>query len=80
MFYFEMVKCYGGVILLDKVFIMEDNWEIFCLFEKECYDFILEDFKKVIEMLFVLYGLREKGWVIKGVVYVLKLRVELYDK
>ena len=80
MFYFEMVKRYGGVILLDKVLTMEDNWEIPRSSEKECYDFILEDLKKATEMLPASYGSREKGRATKGAAYALKSRVELYDK
>ncbi|MCY6345074.1 MULTISPECIES: RagB/SusD family nutrient uptake outer membrane protein [Bacteroides] len=80
MFYFEMVKRYGGVILLDKVLTMEDNWEIPRSSEKECYDFILDDLKKATEMLPASYGSREKGHATKGAAYALKSRVELYDK
>lgn len=75
-----MVKRYGGVILLDKVLTMEDNWEIPRSSEKECYDFILEDLKKATEMLPASYGSREKGRATKGAAYALKSRVELYDK
>lgn len=72
MFYFEMVKRYGGVILLDKVLTMEDNWEIPRSSEKECYDFILEDLKKATEMLPASYGSREKGRATKGAALALK--------
>ena len=43
MFYFDLVKRYGGVVLVDKVLTMDDNWKIPRSSEEESYDFILKD-------------------------------------
>ena len=80
MFYFDLVKRYGGVVLLDKVLTMEDNWEIPRSSEKESYDFIIADLNKAIELLPNTWSGKDKGRATKGAALALKSRAELYDK
>lgn len=79
-FYFELVKRYGGVVLLDKVLTMNDNWNIPRSSEKESWDFILSDLKKAIELLPEKRKHNERGRITKGAAWSLKSRVELYTK
>lgn len=80
LFYFELVKCYGGVILLDKVLSVEENWEIPRSTEKACYDFILADLEKACSLLPEKWTGSDKGRATKGASWALKSRIELYDK
>ena len=80
MFYFDLVKRYGGVVLLDKVLTMEDNWKIPRSSEKESYDFIIADLNKAIELLPNTWSGKDKGRATKGAALALKSRAELYDK
>ena len=80
MFYFDLVKRYGEVVLLDKVLTMEDNWEIPRSSEKESYDFIIADLNKAIELLPNTWSGKDKGRATKGAALALKSRAELYDK
>lgn len=80
MFYFDLVKRYGGVVLLDKVLTMNDNWNIPRSSEEECYNFILQDLNKAIEFLPASWDGKDKGRATKGAAWALKSRVELYTK
>lgn len=80
MFYFELVKRYGGVVLLDKVLGATDNWNIAKETEKECYDFIISDLINATHLLPETWSGADKGRVTKGAAWALKSRVELYDK
>lgn len=80
LFYFDLVKRYGGVVLLDKVLTMSDNWDIPRSTEQESYDFIIDDLKKAIELLPESWNKANKGRATKGAAWALKSRVELYDK
>lgn len=79
-FYFELVKRYGGVILLDKVLSVTDNWEIPRNSEKESYDFILNDLEKACSLLPDSWTGKDEGRASKGAAWALRSRVELYDK
>ncbi|MDR3095099.1 MAG: RagB/SusD family nutrient uptake outer membrane protein [Bacteroidales bacterium] len=79
--YFEMVKRYGGVPIVDKVlnYPKESLDEIKRprSREKECYDFILADCDKAIE-LFGSSTERVEGFANKWDAYALKSRVALF--
>jgi len=79
-FYFELVKRYGGVILLDKVLSVDDNWEIPRSTDKACYDFILSDLEQACALLPDKWTGSDKGRATKGAAWALKSRVTLYDK
>lgn len=78
LFYFELVKNYGGVVLLDKVLTMDDDWNLPRASEEECYDFIDADLQKAIELLPEVWTGSDKGRATKGAAYALKSRVDLY--
>ena len=80
MFYFDLVKRYGGVILLDKVLTTTDNWNIAKSTEAACYDFIISDLKEATRLLPDSWSGKNKGRATKGAAWALKSRVELYDK
>lgn len=80
MFYFDLVKNYGGVVLLDKVLTMEDNWDIPRSSEEECYEFILADLEEAIKLLPEAWSGKDKGRATKGAAYALKSRVDLYGE
>lgn len=80
LFYFELVKRYGGVILLDKVLTMDDNWSISRSSEDECYSFILTDLSKATELLPAAWDGKDKGRATKGAAWALKSRIQLYIK
>ena len=75
MFYFDLVKRYGGVVLLDKVLTMNDNWNIPRSSEEDSYNFILQDLNKAIELLPVSLDGKDKGRDKKGAAWALKSRV-----
>ncbi|WP_288738816.1 RagB/SusD family nutrient uptake outer membrane protein [uncultured Parabacteroides sp.] len=80
MFYFELVKRYGGIVLLDKVLTSNDSWNIAKSSEKECYDFIINDLSSATKLLPESWNGKDKGRATKGAAWALKSRVELYDQ
>ena len=80
MFYFDLVKRYGGVVLVDKVLTMDDNWKIPRSSEEESYDFILKDLNEAANLLPESWDGENKGRATKGAAWALKSRVELYAK
>ena len=80
LFYFDLVKSYGGVVLLDKVLTMSDNWNLPRSSEEECYEFILSDLTKAAELLPTSWSGSAKGRITKGAALALRSRVNLYGK
>ena len=80
LFYFDLVKNYGGVVLLDKVLTLEDDWNLPRATEEECYDFIRKDLEKAIELLPESWSGSDKGRATKGAAYALRSRVNLYSR
>lgn len=80
MFYFDLVKRYGGVVLLDKVLTMDDDWNIPRSTEDESYNFIIKDLEIAVNLLPVSWSGRDKGRITKGAAYALLSRVYLYNK
>ena len=80
MFYFELVKRYGGVILLDRVLAMDDNWSIPRSNMEDSYQFILDDLNNAIRLLPTEWSGKDAGRASKGAAWALKSRVELYAK
>ena len=77
---FRMVKRYGGVILLDKVLTMEDNWESPLHLRKNAMTSFWKTSKKQQKCCLPRMVREKKGRATKGAAYALKSRVELYDK
>lgn len=80
LFYFDLVKHYGGVVLLDKVLTMEDDWNLPRATEEATYNFILADLQKAIDLLPEEWDSDNKGRVTKGAAYAFRSRVNLYAK
>ncbi|SHJ09211.1 Starch-binding associating with outer membrane [Arenibacter nanhaiticus] len=78
--YFELVKRYGGVVLLNEVLSLKDNWEIPRSTEDETYDFIFQDLKKACELLPDYWEGKDKGRATKGAAWALRSRAALYNK
>ncbi|NKI25267.1 RagB/SusD family nutrient uptake outer membrane protein [Arenibacter sp. 6A1] len=77
--YFELVKRYGGVVLLNEVLSLKDNWEIPRSTEDETYDFIFQDLKKACELLPDYWEGKDKGRATKGAAWALRSRAALYN-
>lgn len=80
LFYFDLVKTYGGVVLLDKVLTLEDDWNLPRSTEAECYNFILNDLQQAINLLPPTWSSTDKGRATKGAAFALRSRVNLYNK
>jgi starch-binding outer membrane protein, SusD/RagB family len=78
-YYFELIKRFGGVPLIDKRITLDDDYMSFQRNTlKECIDFILDDLEIAAEGLPVVYPDPELGRATQGAALALKSRVLLH--
>lgn len=87
-FYFELVKRYGGVPIVDKTLTTEEAINIQRSTVDQCFDFIINDCETAAQMLPTKYGLKptvigfnegkDIGRATKGAALALKSRALLY--
>ncbi len=77
-YFFEIVKRYGGMQIMDTVLIPGDNLMYARNSYKECADYILADCKEAISRLPVSRPDNELGRATKGAAMALKARMLLY--
>ncbi|RQO65248.1 RagB/SusD family nutrient uptake outer membrane protein [Pedobacter sp. KBW06] len=79
-FYFELVKRWGGVPLLgDKVFGLEDDLQLARNSRAECVDYILSECEFLKDKLPATLTAGELGRISKGTIFALKSRLLLYE-
>ena len=76
--YFELIKRFGGVIIIPKVLSTTDNADLPCNSYKECVDYIIADLAKAEPLLPLEYDANAYGRATKGAVKALRSRVLLY--
>ena len=79
-FYFELVKRWGGVPLIgDKVFVLNDNLQLARNTRAECVDYILAECEFLKDKLPATLTAAELGRISKGAILALKSRLLLYE-
>lgn len=79
-FYFELVKRWGGVPLIgDKVFVLNDNLQLPRNPRNECVDYILSECEFLKDKLSPTLASNELGRVSRGAIMALKSRLLLYE-
>lgn len=76
--YFEMVKRYGGVPIVDKRFQLTDDLAIGRNTLEECFNFIISDATDAASKLPASYSSNMRGRATKGAALMLKARALLY--
>jgi len=76
--YFELIKRFGGVIILPKVQNVADNADLPRNTYQECVDYIISDLAKAESLLPLEYDVNSYGRATKGAVKALRSRVLLY--
>ncbi len=78
--YSQLVRCYGGVPIVDKVYTIEEasNLSLPRSNMKECLDFILSDLDQAIELLPEQVSAADLGRATKGAAIALKARMCLH--
>jgi len=76
--YFQMIKRWGGMPKLDKVFTPDDDFDLERLTYQESTDWIVEDLDKAIGLLPNYRPVYEQGRITKGMALALKEMVILY--
>jgi hypothetical protein len=77
-YFFEIIKRYGGMPIIDVVLIPGDNLMLARNSFKECVDYILADCEEAIRLLPVTLPDNELGRATKGAAMALKARMLLY--
>ena len=77
-YFFEIIKRYGGMPIIDDVLIPGDNLMLARNSFKECVDYILGDCEEAIQLLPVTLPDNELGRATKGAAMALKARMLLY--
>ncbi|MBE0652489.1 MAG: RagB/SusD family nutrient uptake outer membrane protein, partial [Bacteroidales bacterium] len=77
-YFFEIIKRYGGMPIIDDVLIPGDNLMLARNSFKECVDYILGDCEEAINLLPVTLPDNELGRATKGAAMALKARMLLY--
>ena len=77
-YFFEVIKRYGGMPIIDKVLVPGDNLMYPRNTYKECVEYILKDCDSAISLLPVSRPDNEMGRVTKGAAMALKARMLLY--
>lgn len=76
--YFNLVSVYGGVPIIDKVYELDDDFQIPRSTYAETVDFIVSELDKAAELLPVRHSGNNKGRATKGAALALKSRILLY--
>lgn len=76
--YFELIKRFGGVIIIPKMLTPEDNADLPRNTYQECVDYIIAELAKAEPLLPLEYDTNAYGRVTKGAVKALRSRVLLY--
>jgi hypothetical protein len=77
-YYFDLMRHYGGVVLLDEALTLEDEFDIPRSTRAETIDFIVADLDKAIALLPNIYDGSLLGKATKGAALALKGRTLLY--
>ncbi|MCL3780964.1 RagB/SusD family nutrient uptake outer membrane protein [Prolixibacteraceae bacterium JC049] len=75
-YYFELVKKFGGVVLLDKPLDASDDLNLSRASDESSWEFVINDFKKAASLLENNVG--QKTRVTKGACLAMQMRSELY--
>lgn len=76
--YFEMVRLYGGIPIIDKVQQLTDDLYVTRNKTSECIDFIVNDLDKAYEGLPYKWSGEDEGRITKAAALAMKARVLLY--
>jgi len=76
--YFELIKRFGGVVIIDKAYLPTDDIDFPRSTYEECVDFILKDIEQAIKLLPEEYDQANYGRATIGAAKALKSRLLLY--
>ncbi len=76
--YFEMVRLYGGVPIIDKPQSLDDDLYVTRNKTSECIDFIISDLDKAAEVLPWSWTNKDVGRITKAAALAMKARILLY--